>query len=83
MLKHKKERLDALQQLLADGEFRPSLPFARNSVSTGKLKPLVDSTYAFGDALQAYDKLMSQRARGKVIVTVDDKVQLESPPSGE
>ena len=35
------------------------------------MKPLVDSVYRFDDALKAYDRLMSKRATGKLIVTVE------------
>jgi len=36
-----------------------------------KVKPVVDSVFAFEDALKAYDRLMSNRAKGKVVVRVD------------
>ena len=37
----------------------------------GKVRPLVDSVFAFEDAPKAYDWLMSKRATGKVVVKVD------------
>lgn len=37
----------------------------------GKLKPVVDSVFSFEDTLQAYERIMSSRARGKVVVKVD------------
>ena len=37
----------------------------------GKVKPLVDSVYSFEDTLKAYERLMTSRATGKVIVKVD------------
>jgi len=37
----------------------------------GKVKPVVDSTFEFEDALAAYKRLMSGRASGKVIVRVN------------
>jgi hypothetical protein len=40
----------------------------------GSLKPVVDSVYEFEDALQAYDRLLSHRATGKVIVRIDPTV---------
>ncbi|KAF8162895.1 hypothetical protein B0H34DRAFT_299067 [Crassisporium funariophilum] len=45
----------AIQKLLADGA----------------IKPIVDSTYQFEDALKAYDRIMSSRAVGKIVVKVD------------
>jgi hypothetical protein len=40
------------------------------SDAIGKLKPLIDSEHAFEDVLRAYERIMSNRARGKVIVNV-------------
>jgi D-arabinose 1-dehydrogenase-like Zn-dependent alcohol dehydrogenase len=37
----------------------------------GSLKPVVDSVYEFEDALKAYDRLLSHRATGKVVVKID------------
>ncbi|KAF8610456.1 NAD(P)-binding protein [Ceratobasidium sp. AG-I] len=51
----KKSSLDALAEL----------------VNNGQLKPLVDSVYSFNDALSAYDRILSHRAKGKVVVTID------------
>lgn len=39
-------------------------------VEEGKLKPVVDSEYAFEDYLKASQKIRSHRAKGKVIVNV-------------
>jgi len=36
----------------------------------GKLRPPIDSEYPFSDVLKAYEKIMSLRARGKVVVNV-------------
>lgn len=35
---------------------------------TGNLRPIVDSEYAFEDAQRAYERIMSGRAKGKVVV---------------
>jgi len=59
MLKNKKADLQALQKHFADGS----------------LKPIVDSVYEFDDALKAYDRILSKRAVGKVIVKVDPNVK--------
>jgi len=36
----------------------------------GKVKPVIDSVYKFDDVYSAYDKLMTERARGKVVIEV-------------
>ncbi|KAH9934871.1 uncharacterized protein B0H18DRAFT_490659 [Fomitopsis serialis] len=43
-------------------------------VAEGKVKPLVDSVYAFEDALKAYERLLTGRATGKVVIKVDPGV---------
>ncbi|KAG6897297.1 hypothetical protein C0992_002739 [Termitomyces sp. T32_za158] len=58
MLVHKKERLDAIRQMIADGSITPP----------------VDSVYGFDETLKAYDRLMSQRATGKIVIKVDPTV---------
>ncbi|KAI0312731.1 hypothetical protein OF83DRAFT_1066723 [Amylostereum chailletii] len=37
----------------------------------GKCQPIVDSVFEFEDALKAYDRIMTKRAVGKVVVRVD------------
>ncbi len=37
----------------------------------GKVKGVVDSVYPFGDVLKAYEKIMTGRASGKVVVQVE------------
>ena len=37
----------------------------------GKARPLVDSVYPMEDALKAYERLMTKRATGKVVVKID------------
>jgi len=39
-------------------------------VAEGKVKPLMDSTYSFNDVLKAYERIMTGRAKGKVVVQV-------------
>jgi len=36
----------------------------------GKVKPIVDSTFEFEDALKAYDRILTGRATGKVVVKI-------------
>ena len=38
--------------------------------SVGKLKLTVDSVFAFEDTMQAYDRIMTKHACGKVVVKV-------------
>ncbi|KAI0375056.1 NAD-P-binding protein [Pilatotrama ljubarskyi] len=44
-------------------------------VEEGKIRPLVDSMFAFEDALKAYERLMTKRATGKVVVKVDPSAE--------
>ncbi|KAJ2925233.1 hypothetical protein H1R20_g11882, partial [Candolleomyces eurysporus] len=46
----------------------------REYLEQGKLKPKVDSTFEFDDVLQAYEKILSSRAVGKVTIKVDPSV---------
>ncbi|KAG1756458.1 NAD(P)-binding protein [Suillus paluster] len=46
----------------------------RDLVAEGKLKLVVDSVYGFEDVLSAYERIMTSRATGKVVVKVDDSV---------
>ncbi|KAH7912134.1 NAD(P)-binding protein [Hygrophoropsis aurantiaca] len=57
-LVHSQEDLKRLREMLAEG----------------KLKPAVDSVYGFEDALSAYERLQTSRARGKVVVKVEEGV---------
>ncbi|KAG9081108.1 hypothetical protein FRC07_014640, partial [Ceratobasidium sp. 392] len=52
---NKKTSLDALAEL----------------VNKGQLKPLVDSVHSFNDVLAAYDRILTHRAKSKVVVTID------------
>ncbi|KAG9310795.1 chaperonin 10-like protein [Chiua virens] len=40
-------------------------------IERGALRPYVDSTYEFGSALDAYDRILTGRATGKVVVKVE------------
>ncbi|ETW85496.1 quinone oxidoreductase 6 [Heterobasidion irregulare TC 32-1] len=59
MVSHKDEDLEAMRKLIADG----------------KVKPVVDSVHAFDDAINAYDRITSMRATGKVVVKVDPRAE--------
>ncbi|VDB91720.1 unnamed protein product [Peniophora sp. CBMAI 1063] len=54
-VKTKKEDMQAIFDLLAEG----------------KARPLVDSVYPMEDALKAYERLLTKRATGKVVVKID------------
>ena len=41
----------------------------------GTVKPLVDSVFEFEDVLKAYERIMTSRATGKVVVKVDPNVE--------
>ncbi|CAF0796938.1 unnamed protein product [Adineta steineri] len=41
-------------------------------VEEGAMKAVIDSTYKFSDALDAYDRLMSRKVTGKVVIEVND-----------
>ncbi|KZV65700.1 NAD-P-binding protein [Peniophora sp. CONT] len=58
-VKTKKEDMQAMFDLLAEG----------------KARPLVDSVYSMEDALKAYERLMTKRATGKVVVKVDSSAE--------
>lgn len=36
------------------------------------MKPVVDSVYSFDDVPRAYERIMTSRAKGKIIVQVED-----------
>lgn len=44
-------------------------------LAAGTLKPVVDSVFAFEDVLKAYERVMSHRAKGKVVVKVVPDVE--------
>ncbi|KAG6844722.1 hypothetical protein H0H87_004342 [Tephrocybe sp. NHM501043] len=54
-MSHKKERLDDIRQMLAEG----------------LITPPVDAVYDFDDALKAYERQMSSRATGKIVIKID------------
>lgn len=51
------------------------LDMSCTDVLPGKIRPLVDSVHAFEDTKKAYERLLSQRATGKVVVKVDPSVE--------
>ncbi|EPS94590.1 NAD-binding protein [Fomitopsis schrenkii] len=61
-------------RLMQAKQKRADLEQIAKYLAEGKVKPLVDSVYAFEDALQAYERLMTGRATGKVVIKVDPEV---------
>ncbi|MCJ1320391.1 zinc ion binding [Xylographa vitiligo] len=54
---------------IPDGEAAKQLA---KLVEDDKLKVVIDSMYKMEDVLDAYDRLMSHRARGKIIIKIQD-----------
>ncbi|KAJ8520989.1 hypothetical protein ONZ45_g2240 [Pleurotus djamor] len=55
-------------------EERTHLQGISELIAQGEMKCVVDSVFSMEDALEGYNRLMTSRARGKVIVTVDPTV---------
>ncbi|KAJ8483177.1 hypothetical protein ONZ45_g14693 [Pleurotus djamor] len=55
-------------------EERTHLQGISELIAQGEVKCVVDSVFSMEDALEGYNRLMTSRARGKVIVTVDPTV---------
>ena len=78
MVSHKDEDLEAMRKLIADGQsfgFVTRVDYPSSSSLAGKVKPVVDSVHAFDDAINAYDRITSMRATGKVVVKVDPRAE--------
>lgn len=41
-------------------------------IEEGVFKAVIDSTYKFSDTLDAYDRLLSRKVTGKVVIEVND-----------
>lgn len=71
--------MNVIRKLVVDGEY----DFGANmiyilifaDIPTGKIKPVVDSVFSFEDTLKAYDRIMTKRARGKVVIRVDSSAE--------
>lgn len=74
-VENNKEDMKLLCRLIERGGFPDSSLYTSLTLpspwETGALRPRVDSTYEFGSALDAYDRIMTGRATGKVIVKVE------------
>ncbi|KAL0947086.1 hypothetical protein HGRIS_013227 [Hohenbuehelia grisea] len=51
---------------------KETLEDLRSLVADGKLKGVGDSVHPFSDVLKAYERMMSGRATGKIVVTVEE-----------
>ncbi|KAJ8457713.1 hypothetical protein ONZ45_g18205 [Pleurotus djamor] len=58
-------------------ENKADLEALRDMVADGKVRGAVDSVYPFEDALKAYERLMTAKATGKVVVKIDEDVKLQ------
>lgn len=75
----KKQRLAKLNEIVKKGEPAcfSQLPLVESlqslisiALPSGSVVPPIDSVYEFEDVLNAYDKIMSERTRGKVVIHV-------------
>ncbi|KAF8162896.1 hypothetical protein B0H34DRAFT_835459 [Crassisporium funariophilum] len=77
LVQNNAEDLKEIQDLFAKGKI-VRISSCTNSVtkqnSLGSLKPVVDSVFEFEDTLKAYDRILSTRAVGKVVIKVDPTV---------
>jgi hypothetical protein len=75
MLAHRPRDLKELAQMAAEGKcfaFAWACAWGMLNTSwTGALKPVVDSVFSFEDALSAYERIRTNRARGKVVIEID------------
>lgn len=70
-----KTELQDIQKMVAEGVSRPLSPVSLNLILLpGSVKPIIDSVFAFDDVLKAYERIMTSRAKGKVVVVVDESI---------
>ncbi|TFK42999.1 hypothetical protein BDQ12DRAFT_710172 [Crucibulum laeve] len=60
--------------VLLGGNIRAALETLQKYLADGSVKPMVDSVFAFEDALKAYERIKTHRATGKVVVKVDPAI---------
>jgi NADPH:quinone reductase-like Zn-dependent oxidoreductase len=71
-MQHSRERLQDIARLVEEAAISLSSHHAADKPpAPGKVRPVVDSVFAFEDALKAYERIMTGRAKGKVVVRVD------------
>lgn len=67
--------VEVMERLVSEGECDRcmcALRVCADVMDVGKVKPVIDSTYAFADVLKAYEKMMGAHAAGKVVVNVEE-----------
>lgn len=47
-----------------------NFPLIRIIFRVGRVKPVIDSVYKFDEVLSAYERILTSRARGKVVVEI-------------
>ena len=65
--------------ILETSEEGKKLRQIRQWLEEGKFKPVVDSEFAFDDAVKAFERLMTKRATGKVVIKVDPSIPSYNP----
>ena len=56
----------------AGGPYLEQLATLRDLIEAGKVRPLIDRTYPFGDIPAAIAYVATERARGKVVISISD-----------
>ncbi|KAF9643570.1 NAD(P)-binding protein [Thelephora ganbajun] len=69
-----RKNADILSNLIKDGKDNAATTsfLVLNLPFIGKVKPVIDSVFSFDDALRAYDRILTARAVGKVVIEVPD-----------
>lgn len=66
--------LNDISRMVMTDAINSELKAFADLVTEGKIKPLVDSVYEFDNVLPAYERILSKRATGKLVVKVDPLV---------
>lgn len=73
LIKQNAKTIYGYKGLLKWGFFIPApqgIEYLRKLVESGKLKPIIDSTYEFNSTKEAFEKVAKGHLRGKVVVKV-------------
>ncbi|PCH38315.1 NAD(P)-binding protein [Wolfiporia cocos MD-104 SS10] len=62
-------------KMVSVAEKREDLQKITQYITEGKVRPLVDSVYGFEDVPKAYERIMTSRATGKVVIKVDSEAE--------
>jgi NADPH:quinone reductase-like Zn-dependent oxidoreductase len=55
---------------IASGPYQEQLATLREMIEAGKVSPVIDRTYPLSEVAEAMRYLRTERARGKVVITV-------------